>query len=75
MTRTRDEAEELGARQHEVEDLRKEEEEERFGEVRLDAHDRERHARHVAERVPREGACGVPGARDTSEDEYPAKRE
>ena len=60
MTRTRDEAEQLRARQDEVEDLRKEEEQERLGEVRLNADDGESHAGEIAERIAWECACGVP---------------
>ena len=60
MSRTRNEPEELWAREHEVEDLREEEEQERLAEVRLDPDDGERHARDVAQRVAWERAGGVP---------------
>ena len=60
VARAGDQPEELGAGQDEVEDLREEEEEEGLRIMCLDAHDGERHARHVAERVAGENTRGVP---------------
>ncbi len=60
MPRAGDQPKQLRAREHEVEYLRDEEQQERLGEMGLDAHDSESHSCHVAECVPGEGACGVP---------------
>lgn len=60
MPRTRDESEQLGTRQHEVEDLREEEQQECFREMRLYTDDAERHPGDVAQRVAGKHARGVP---------------
>ena len=62
MPRAWDQAEQLGARQDEIENLRQEEQEKCLGEVCLDADDRESHAGHIAKRVSWERACRVPKA-------------
>ena len=74
VARTGDQAEELRGGVDEVEDLRDEEEEERFGEVAEDADDGEDHAGEVAVGVSDEDARGVPvvppeGERDAEEGE------
>ena len=60
MTRTVDEVEQLRARQHKVEDLRDEEQDERLGKVALDGDGGECHAGEVAEGVAWEGLGGIP---------------
>lgn len=60
MTRTRDEAKELRSRVEEVEDLRKKEEEERFGKMTENSDDRKGHSRKVAKRVTDERFRWVP---------------
>lgn len=55
VARARDDLEELGQGQEEVEDLREKEEDERLGEVAVDAQHRKSHAREVAEGVPNKG--------------------
>lgn len=54
VARAWDELEELGQGEEEIEHLREEEENERLGEVPVDAQHRESHAREVAVRVPDE---------------------
>lgn len=60
VARAGDQAEELRAGQHEVEDLREEEEKQGLRVVCLDAHDGKRHASHVAERIAGENTRGIP---------------
>lgn len=60
VTRAGDEAEDLGARVEEVEELRDEEQAERLGEVAEDADDGEDHAGEVAVGVADEDLCRVP---------------
>lgn len=54
-------AEQLGTRQDEIEYLRDEEQDERFGEMSLEGNGCECHTREVAERVPRECFGRIPG--------------
>ena len=58
--------------ENKVEYLRKEEEEKRLGKVRLDAHNRECHARHVAERIAGKRTRGIPA--DAGQRTYDQKR-
>lgn len=80
MARTGDEAEDLGGRVEEVEDLRYEEEAEGFGEVAEDTDDGEYHAGEVAVGVADEDAGRVPvmveeGAGDADPGEEEVERE
>lgn len=60
MPGTRYQPEKLRTREQEVEYLRDEEQQERLGEVGLDADHRKRHARDVAERIAGKRARGIP---------------
>lgn len=80
MARTRDEAEDLGGRVEEVEDLGYEEEAESFGEVAEDTDDGEDHAGEVAVGVADEDAGRVPvvveeGAGDADPGQQEVERE
>jgi len=60
VPRTRHEAEELRAREKEVENLWEEEQEQSLGKVSLNADDRKGHAGEVTEGIPRESSSWVP---------------
>lgn len=60
MSRTGDQAEQLGRRVEEVEDLRDDEEQQGFAEVAEDGDDGEHHPREVAVRVAHEDFGWVP---------------
>lgn len=63
MPRARNQTEQLGARKHEIEDLRKEEQEEGLREMCLDAYNGEGHACNITKRVTGEGSGRVPTRR------------
>lgn len=70
------EAEDLGTRVEEVEELGDEQEAERLGEVAEDADDGEDHAGEVAVGVANKDLCRIPVVREQSyRDAYPGKQE
>ena len=74
MAWARHQPKQLRAGENKVEYLRDKEEEERLGKVRLDAHDRERHARQVAERITRKRTRRVPDGRSNKFQERNVRR-